>query len=76
MIQVQPAAALYFKDREILLAERGYADLTKKKDLNLACRQNWYCPVWNESLFGTLGEPLHVHHIVPRAEGGKDSLSN
>lgn len=36
--------------------------------------QNFICPVCKESLFN--GEDLHVHHIVPKSEGGRDTYKN
>lgn len=59
-----------------MLLSRGYADLTKKFDLNLAQRQNWSCPVCYQSFGNNLGEPIHRHHIVEKQFGGKDTPSN
>lgn len=40
----------------------------------IAKRQNFICPVCNQILLN--GEELHVHHILPVAEGGKDKYRN
>lgn len=40
----------------------------------IAKRQEFVCPMCNESLFN--GEEIHKHHIVPRHQGGKDTYSN
>jgi len=71
-----PDSRNYFHDRNIMLLSRGYADLTKRFDLNLANRQNWSCPVCHLSFGDNLGEPIHRHHIVERRKGGKDTPSN
>jgi RNA-directed DNA polymerase len=51
----------------------------KAKDLppsqqKIAKNQNAICPACKESLFN--GEELHVHHLVPKSQGGKDAYSN
>lgn len=40
----------------------------------IAKRQEFVCPICGESLFN--GEDTHLHHIVPRHQGGKDTYSN
>jgi RNA-directed DNA polymerase len=40
----------------------------------IAKRQDYKCPMCNESLFN--GETLHCHHLVPRHQGGRDIYSN
>lgn len=40
----------------------------------IAKRQDYKCPVCNESLFN--GETLHCHHIIPRHQGGRDTYAN
>ena len=37
-------------------------------------KQEYRCPVCKQSLFNN--EELHLHHIVPRCKGGKDTLNN
>ncbi len=40
----------------------------------LAKKQKGNCPVCRDTLFN--GEELHVHHILPKAEGGTDQYRN
>jgi RNA-directed DNA polymerase len=40
----------------------------------IAKKQNFICPVCNQILLN--GEELHIHHILPVAEGGKDKYRN
>jgi RNA-directed DNA polymerase len=40
----------------------------------LAKRQGYVCPQCGESLFNE--EDLHIHHVKPKAKGGKDVYSN
>ncbi|MDJ0714775.1 MAG: group II intron reverse transcriptase/maturase [Prochloraceae cyanobacterium] len=40
----------------------------------VARKQNYKCPVCGESIFND--EPLHLHHIKPKCEGGKDEVNN
>ncbi|NEO82424.1 group II intron reverse transcriptase/maturase [Moorena sp. SIO4G3] len=40
----------------------------------IANRQNYKCPVCNQSL--GISEELHLHHIIPRSEGGQDKYDN
>ncbi len=44
------------------------------KQEQVAYKQNYNCTVCKQSLFNN--EELHMHHIVPRCEGGKDTLDN
>ena len=44
------------------------------KQEQVAYKQEYECPVCKQSLFNN--EELHLHHIVPRCEGGKDTLNN
>ena len=39
-----------------------------------AYRQNYKCPICSQSLFND--ETLHLHHIIPKNEGGKDNVKN
>jgi RNA-directed DNA polymerase len=52
---------------------------TKVKDLTpsrqrIARNQQCICPECGGSLFN--GEELHVHHVKPKSQGGKDTYSN
>lgn len=40
----------------------------------IANKQGCICPICGQSLFND--EDLHVHHIKPRSEGGKDNYAN
>jgi RNA-directed DNA polymerase len=82
----------WFKiERHILVKGKASADdpglrdywrkreLAKAKDFipsrqKIARRQKGVCPVCRESLFNE--EEVHLHHINPKANGGKDSYSN
>ena len=44
------------------------------KQEQVAYKQEYRCPVGKQTLFNN--EELHLHHIVPRGEGGKDTLNN
>ena len=44
------------------------------KQEQVAHRQEYKCPICKQSLFND--EPLHLHHIVPKCEGGKDTFKN
>ena len=56
--------------------KRQKSEATKwnAKQEQVAYRQEYRCPVCNQSLFNS--EELHLHHIVPRCEGGKDTSDN
>lgn len=40
----------------------------------IAKKQNYQCPICGESLFNN--EILHLHHIKPRCQGGKNEINN
>ncbi|MGQ4809829.1 hypothetical protein NKDENANG_03265 [Candidatus Entotheonellaceae bacterium PAL068K] len=40
----------------------------------MAARQKDKCPICSDSLHN--GEEIHSHHVVPKSNGGKDTLSN
>ena len=54
--------------------EKSEAVKWNAKQEQVAHRQGYNCPVCKQSLFNN--EELHMHHIVPRCEGGKDTLDN
>lgn len=67
-----PVDVGYFQDRKL-------ASLIKKDSFKerLYSKQKGFCPVCGSNLsHGDWDEPLHVHHLVPRKEGGKDISSN
>ena len=58
---------------------RKRIDKTKAQKLNqmkeyVAYKQDYKCPVCNQSIFND--EPLHLHHIIPKCEGGTDTSNN
>ena len=48
--------------------------LTHNRHKRLAKKQKGKCPVCQDSLF--TGEELHIHHILPKSEGGTDQYRN
>ena len=40
----------------------------------LAKRQGGHCPICRDSLYNE--EELHVHHVIPKSQGGGDAISN
>ncbi|MDE2733819.1 MAG: group II intron reverse transcriptase/maturase [Gemmatimonadota bacterium] len=48
--------------------------LTHTRHKRLAKKQKGNCPVCRDSLF--TGEELHIHHILPKSEGGTDQYRN
>ena len=44
------------------------------KQEQVAYKQDYKCPLCKQSLFNN--EELHLHHIVPKCKGGKDTLNN
>lgn len=75
-VKDNPDSREYFRQRDIMLFERGYANLTRKAEIYLASKQGWVCPVCRNSLGENLGEPIHRHHINPKSHGGTDLPSN
>lgn len=61
---------------------KEYWEERKRKESNsltpsyqkIAIKQKCKCPICGETLFNE--ESLHVHHIKPRSEGGKDNYAN
>ena len=54
--------------------QKSEATKWNAKQEQVAYKQEYRCPVCKQSLFND--EELHLHHIVPRCEGGKDTLNN
>lgn len=66
------------KDTEYFL-DRKLSSLIKKGSFKdrLYSKQKGLCPVCGTNLaHGDWEEPLLVHHLIPRKEGGKDTVSN
>lgn len=64
----------YFKTLEINRLLRLKVNIFRKLDKDLLLSQNLMCPVCDENIYN--GEKLHIHHIIPRSEGGKSTFSN
>lgn len=64
-----PARKEYWENRKKAKAKELIPSYQK-----VAKRQGYTCPVCGQSLFND--EELHLHHIKPRSEGGKDNYAN
>jgi RNA-directed DNA polymerase len=64
-----PALRAYWQARE---RAKSWALPPRKRAVARA--QGYLCEQCGESLFN--GEPLHTHHVVPKARGGRDDPSN
>ena len=65
-----PDLRLYWERREARKAEL----LSTWRHRGLAKRQRGRCSICHESLHNN--EELHVHHVIPRSQGGEDAKSN
>ena len=65
-----PDLRSYWERREAKKAEL----LPTRRQRELAKRQRAQCPICRGSLHN--GEELHVHHVVPKSQGGEDAVSN
>jgi RNA-directed DNA polymerase len=66
------------KDKDYFL-DRKLANLFKKDSFRKSIynKQLGLCPVCRRNLVeGDWDEPMHLHHLVPRKEGGKDIIQN
>lgn len=61
---------------KIILRKGNPKPLLERIPFKISCFKNK--AVFAHSVKGTndWDEPLHVHHLVPRADGGTDSISN
>ena len=67
-----PAQETYFESR---LGQKMKESLTGRiKGLRLWWNQDKKCPNCQEKITKDTG--WHVHHILPKSEGGKDNISN
>lgn len=64
-----PALKDYWHKRQ-----KRHSQALKPSRQHMAKQQNGNCPVCGQSLFN--GEELQVHHIQPKAQGGKDTYHN
>ena len=65
-----PDLRSYWKQREARKADL----LPTWRQRELAKRQKGQCPLCQDSLHND--EELHVHHVVPKSQGGEDAISN
>ena len=68
-----PSLKEYWEKRS-KIRQKSEATKWNVKQEQVAYKQEYRCPVCKQSLFNN--EELHLHHIVPRREGGKDTLNN
>ncbi len=64
-----PEVQQWFKDKR-----KRESQNRKSSEQKLAKKQNYVCPKCKETLFN--GEQLHIHHIIPKSIGGKDTYNN
>lgn len=62
------------KRRRTLAQKRAERQINSKLRRNIMKRQEYKCSVCGDSLFN--GEEYHLHHILPKCEGGGDELNN
>jgi RNA-directed DNA polymerase len=63
----------YWEKRWKIRAKNEATRYNKTKE-KVANRQGYKCTVCGESLFNE--EPIDLHHIIPKSEGGKDEIRN
>jgi RNA-directed DNA polymerase len=68
-----PTLREYWEKRQQKSDQNMAKKLSRKKEL-IARNQNYQCLICGQSLFND--EPLHLHHIKPRCEGGTDDIKN
>lgn len=68
-----PMLREYWEKRKSKQNKSEATKLNKRKQ-RIAERQGCRCPICGESIFN--GEPTQIHHIIPRKEGGADSIKN
>lgn len=64
----------YYEKLKIERSSRRPFNILFSLDNDLALSQSNICPVCREDLFN--GEKVHIHHIIPRAKGGKNEFQN
>jgi len=65
-----PDLRSYWEQQEARKAEL----LPTWRQRELAKRQKGHCPICRDSLHND--EELHVHHVIPKSQGGEDAISN
>ncbi len=68
-----PSLRKYWEKRN-KKSNKSEVEIFNKKQAIIAGKQDFKCPVCGQTLFNN--EPLHLHHIVPRNKGGKDTVNN
>ena len=68
-----PLLGSYWESRQNK-KDKSESEKYNKSKQKVAKRQKYKCPICGESLFNE--EPLHLHHIIPRCQGGNDETKN
>ncbi|MBE9046360.1 HNH endonuclease [Pleurocapsales cyanobacterium LEGE 10410] len=68
-----PSLVEYWRNRN-KKGEMSEAEKMSRKQEYVAWKQGYKCPVCGESIFNS--EPIHLHHRVPRSEGGSNQARN
>ena len=68
-----PSLREYWEKRNAKMNKSEAEKLNRKKEA-IARKQDYKCPVCGQSLFNK--EPVHMHHIIPKCNGGKDTKEN
>ena len=68
-----PSLMEYWEKRD-KKSQKSEAAKWNAKQEQVAYKQEYKCPICNQSLFNN--EKVHLYHIIPRCEGGKDTLNN
>ncbi len=68
-----PSLADYWENRN-KNKEVSEAEKMSRKQGYVAWKQGYKCPVCGESIFND--EPIHLHHRIPRSEGGSNEAKN
>ena len=68
-----PSLKEYWEERRSN-KNKSEAQKLNKRLAKVAERQKYKCQICGESIFND--EPLHLHHIIPKSEGGKDDMKN
>ena len=68
-----PSLTEYWEKRS-KKSQKSEATKWNAKQEQVAYKQGYNCPICKQSLFND--EELHLHHLTPRSEGGKDTINN
>ncbi len=68
-----PALKEYWEKRN-KKSQKSEAIKWSAKQNQVAHKQDYKCPICKQLLYNN--EELHLHHIVPKYKGGKDTLNN